>query len=404
MRDEDATLCLVLAASALAFTAATIITAYNIYHPKPKPRFQVRQTYKRYRGPGTAIQGSANYMAPVEQITEKSLGCADFVPAIVYGLLVAGCIVGVGLFGDGWKSCNDDLDGFYDEAGKLNKDLADLNSWAVTENLTPPVAGFLNFTTHEGCAVNDYLNGSSVYDSPLGYNITIQPLNGKLSLDPGIPGVFVYKSNPGFIGNDTFSYIVNDLDLGLVSNVANVTITVNPDKPPVAGNMTVYTAINNSYNGYLDGFDPDNDTIHYSTVSDPLYGTLKLGDDGFFVYTPADNFTGNDSFTYQTTDNVLNSTVGNVTICVVESKTPIAYNMIFNIAQNSLLNNKFNITGTEGNKTFNLLSKPAHGILNILGESFTYKPFTNYNGQDRITYNFTDVLKQTSNLQQSTYS
>jgi len=78
---------------------------------------------------------------------------------------------------------------------------------------------------------------------------------------------------------------------------------------------------------------------------------------------------------------------------------PIAYNMIFNMAQNSILNNKFNVTGIEGtSKVFNILSKPLHGTFNILGESFTYTPFTNYNGQDIITYNFIDVLKQTSNL------
>ena len=176
------------------------------------------------------------------------------------------------------------------------------------------------------------------------------------------------------------------MDLDLFSPVANVTITVNPDQAPIANNMTVYTAINTSYNGVSDGFDPDNDTLHYSMVTGPLYGVLNLTDDGNFIYTPPDNFTGNDSFTYQTTDNVLNSSIGNVTICVVEGKMPIAYNMIFNIAQNSILNSRFNATGIKDvKKTFNIVTNPVHGILNILGESFTYKPFRNYNGKDSIT-------------------
>ena len=55
---------------------------------------------------------------------------------------------------------------------------------------------------------------------------------------------------------------------------------MNHDKPPIANNMAVYTPINNSYNGYLDGFDPDNDTLHYSMVTGPLYGVLNLTDDG----------------------------------------------------------------------------------------------------------------------------
>ncbi|MDD3985601.1 MAG: Ig-like domain-containing protein [Methanobacterium sp.] len=240
----------------------------------------------------------------------------------------------------------------------MKNDLDDLNSYATTENLTPPVAGCLNFTTHEGCAVNDTLNGTSFYDSPLGYSIVSKPSNGVLTLDE-VDG-FVYKSKPGFIGNDTFTYKAQDMDLDLFSDIGNVTIIVNPDKAPIAYNMTLFTAINNLLNGYLDGSDPDNDIIHYNSITQPLNGTLKLGDDGYFIYTLNDNFTGNDSFTYQTTDNVLNSTVGNVTIAVVEATMPIAYSMMFNIAQNSILDSKFNITGINGtDKLFNILSKPV---------------------------------------------
>ena len=187
---------------------------------------------------------------------------------------------------------------------------------------------------------------------------------------------FIYKSNPGFTGNDTFTYNVQDTVLNLPSNMANVTVTVNPDQAPITSNMTLFTAANTFLNGILDANDPDNDTLSYSMSTGPLYGTLNLTDDGNFVYTPFDNFTGDDSFTYKANDSVLDSNIGNVTIHVVNNTAPVAYNMVFNIAQNSVLNTNFNVTSINGTeKLFKIVSHPSHGILNILGEKFTYTPF-----------------------------
>ncbi|MDD3986071.1 MAG: hypothetical protein PHY59_09440 [Methanobacterium sp.] len=90
-----------------------------------------------------------------------------------------------------YRLSEDSLSDLNSQLEDLKRDWADLNSYAVTSNLSVPVAGCLNFTTHEGCPVNDTLNGSSIYDSPLGYNSTSKPLNGNLVL--GKMGDFIYK-------------------------------------------------------------------------------------------------------------------------------------------------------------------------------------------------------------------
>ena len=296
-----------------------------------------------------------------------------------------------------WSINVKSLDKLNDEGKKLADELADLNSWAVTENLTAPVAGCLNFTTHEGSGVNATFNGTDVYDDPLSYSNVSQPTNGNLTL---AEGGFYYRSNPGFTGNDTFSYRAND-DIweNLFSNVANVTVTVNPDHAPVASNMSLFTATNMHLNGVLDVNDPDNDNMTCSLVDGPLHGALNLNEDGSFVYTPFDNFTGDDSLTFKANDSVLNSSIGNVTIHVVNNTSPVAYNLVFNIGQNSILNSKFDVKSINGTEQlFSIVSKPGHGVLNIFGGNFSYKPVKNYNGRDMFTYKFTDVLNQTSNL------
>jgi VCBS repeat-containing protein len=62
--------------------------------------------------------------------------------------------------------------------------------------------------------------------------------------------------------------------------------------------------------------DPDNDPLSAGLVSGPSHGTLNLSTDGAFVYTPATNHTGSDSFTYQASDGTLTSNLATVTITV----------------------------------------------------------------------------------------
>jgi hypothetical protein len=325
--------------------------------------------------------------------TAKSSKLAFFAFVVTGVIGAAGITVG----GIGWSDSNDNLGKLNNDAVILADNLADLNSWAVTENLTVPVVGSLNLTTHEGSSVEASFNGTDVYDDPLSYNVVSQPMNGTVTMN-GVDGL-VYKSNSGFVGNDTFSYRAKDDIWSIFSDAANITVNVNPDQAPIANNMSLFTATNRALNGVLDVRDPDNDTMICSMVTGPLYGSLDLNEEGSFVYTPFDNFTGEDSFSFKANDTVLDSNIGNVTIHVVNNTSPVAFNMVFNLGQNSILNSKFNVLGINGTEQlFNMISKPSHGILNIFGGDFSYKPVKNYNGQDIFTYKFTDVLNQTSNL------
>jgi hypothetical protein len=64
--------------------------------------------------------------------------------------------------------------------------------------------------------------------------------------------------------------------------------------------------------------DPDGDPLAAILVSDVSHGDLSLHTDGSFDYTPSPGFEGTDSFTYQASDGVADSSVATVTIEVVE--------------------------------------------------------------------------------------
>ncbi|MGI9244182.1 MAG: Ig-like domain-containing protein, partial [Verrucomicrobiales bacterium] len=145
-------------------------------------------------------------------------------------------------------------------------------------------------------------------------------------------GSFVYTPNPDFSGVDSFSYVVSD---GLqTSQVAGVTISVQAvnDLPAVGDDdyrvVTNYPITINAAEGVLgNDTDADGDTLTVSLVSDVANGALSLDPDGAFIYTPAQDFEGDDSFVYQARDLSTGST-GTVTLRVGPDLDSVVINEI----------------------------------------------------------------------------
>jgi peptidoglycan/xylan/chitin deacetylase (PgdA/CDA1 family) len=147
------------------------------------------------------------------------------------------------------------------------------------------------------------------------------PSHGLLTLNAA--GTFVYSPAAGFIGVDSFTYRASDGELA--SDPATVTITVTPvNYAPVAVDdhyevdedrvLTILAAT-----GVLSNdTDSDDDVLTASLVDGPEHGTLSLNPSGAFVYTPAADFNGQDSFTYRAYDGQAYSAPANVTITIHE--------------------------------------------------------------------------------------
>jgi VCBS repeat-containing protein len=287
-----------------------------------------------------------------------------------------------------------------------------LNSMAATVNITvqstnqAPTANDDSYSVDEdgvlsldaGDAV--LANDTDPENHSLSAVLVSGPSHGSLVFS--INGAFTYTPHANFHGSDSFTYQANDSQAE--SNVATVTLTVNSvsDAPIAAddayalaedGSLTVGAA------GVLgNDADGDGDALSAVLVSGPAHGSLTLGADGSFTYTPDANYNGGDSFSYKANDGSADSNVAVVALNVsAVNDVPVAANDAYSLAEDGSLT--VGAAGVLGNDAdFDgdalsavLVSGPAHGSLTLNADgSFAYTPDTNYNGGDSFTYKAND--------------
>ncbi len=147
-------------------------------------------------------------------------------------------------------------------------------------------------------------------------------LGGTVTLNAN--GSFTYTPPTNQVGADSFSYYVTDgysnsEPVQVTINLTNTLPVAQPDSYAVGYNMSLSEAVNQ---GVIVGvvpavngdYDPDPGDSLTSLLPGGLTtgptaqgGTVTLNADGSFSYTPAEGWTGADSFTYYVTDGYGNS-------------------------------------------------------------------------------------------------
>jgi VCBS repeat-containing protein len=146
----------------------------------------------------------------------------------------------------------------------------------------------------------------------------VGPAHGTLSLSAN--GSFTYTPTNGYTGADTFTYRAND---GVTNSaLATVTITININHAPVANDESYSTLTNTpliiAAPGVLaNDTDADSNPLTAVQVVGPIHGTLSLNGNGSFTYTPTNNYSGGDTFTYRANDGLANSGIATASITVV---------------------------------------------------------------------------------------
>ena len=98
--------------------------------------------------------------------------------------------------------------------------------------------------------------------------------------------------------------------------------------PPIARNMELSTYRNVAVTGYFDAVDAEGDVLTFQLTSTPARGAVTLAEDGSsqFVYTPYENKTGRDAFTYVVCDTAGNtSPEATVTVHISRPDTKVTY-------------------------------------------------------------------------------
>ncbi|MGQ9684221.1 MAG: Ig-like domain-containing protein, partial [Anaerolineae bacterium] len=169
-------------------------------------------------------------------------------------------------------------------------------------------------------------------------------------------------------------------------------VTVTPTSPPDAADDSYSTdedmALNVGAPGVL-----GNDTgesVFVSAVGDGVdHGTLVINADGSFTYTPAANFCGTDSFSYQV-QNECGADVATVSIEVAPvNDAPTADDDSFTTDEDTPVSGTLTGSDPEGGAlTFELKDGPEHGSLDLNEETgaFTYTPYADWCGDDSFTF------------------
>ncbi len=132
-----------------------------------------------------------------------------------------------------------------------------------------------------------------------------EPQHGILALNED--GSFRYEPNADFFGQDLFGYRVSD-GIDATAEVF-VQLNVQPvnDAPTAVGDSYFVTpgvplVVQSSSGVVANDTDIDSTSLTAAVVDQPTRGTLQLGENGSFTYTPNDAGNGVDQFTYRTSD------------------------------------------------------------------------------------------------------
>ena len=126
--------------------------------------------------------------------------------------------------------------------------------------------------------------------------------------------------------------------------------------------------------------DHDGDPVTAILNVDPSHGTLSLSSNGSFLYTPALNYDGADSFTYHAYDGILSSNIATVNLTITAINDPPVLNLIGNKSGDELTLISFTATATDPDIPANTLTfsldagAPSGASINSSTGNFTWTP------------------------------
>ncbi len=282
----------------------------------------------------------------------------------------------------------------------VNDGTVDSNTATISITVTPindaPTADDQTLTTPEDTALAITLTATDPDGDPLTWTVGT-PAHGTLT---GTAPSLTYTPVVDYTGPDNFTFTVND---GTVdSNTATVSITVTPvNDAPVAVEdaytMDEDTTLTIVAPGVLaNDTDVDDTVLTTDLVTDVAHGSLALAADGSFVYTPALDYFGTDTFTYRAYDGEAYSNMVTVTITindVPDNVPPVALDDAYDMDEDTVLTIPTlgvlaNDSDADGDElTAELLSDVTTGVLLLNADgSFTYTPDADFFGVVTFTY------------------
>ena len=234
------------------------------------------------------------------------------------------------------------------------------------------------------------LNTSDVDEDLLTWSILTDAVNGTANASGNGSSIEVeYAAASNYFGSDSFVVQVSD-GSGVDTITVNVTIDAVNDAP-VCSDVTLNTFANMEWHTAPDCTDIEGDSLTYSIVDGPAYGTGSVVDD-LLTYMPGTDYSGADSFTYQANDGEANSNAAEVIVTVNESnQAPVCTATELITDEDTAGQTDPICTDHESSPlTYSIAAQPVYGTAAVVEGQLVYTPAANFNGSDSFTYSAND--------------
>ncbi|MGH1454785.1 MAG: Ig-like domain-containing protein [Paracoccaceae bacterium] len=211
------------------------------------------------------------------------------------------------------------------EDGQGGSDTGTVTVTVTPVNDAPVAEDDADTTLEDNAVVVDVLgNDSDVDGDTLTVTSATDGANGTTEVNPD--GTITYTPNADFVGEDTFSYVVDDGMGGSDTATVTITVTGENDAPVVTGeDVTTDEDTPLTIDVLANDTDPDGDTLSIQGVPVAEHGTVTVNPDGTLEYTPDPDYNGPDTITYVVEDGQGGSDTGTVTVTVTPvNDAPVA--------------------------------------------------------------------------------
>ncbi|HJQ31564.1 MAG TPA: Ig-like domain-containing protein [Pyrinomonadaceae bacterium] len=258
----------------------------------------------------------------------------------------------------------------------------------------PLAASNKSVTTQANRPAGVTLSGTVGNGGALSYRVETQPAHGTLT---GTAPNLVYTPETNYEGADSFTF--RSLYGPAESAPATVNITVTPaNQAPTVNDQSVTVDEEGSITVTVIATDPDSTLLMYTIGDRPAHGTVTFSSQpNGYVYTPAHDYYGPDSFTINVTDGTGSTgsgvtVTGHVYITVNNvNDAPTATNQSLATDEDTPLSITLPATDVDGDAlSFTVFAPPQHGTLTGTAPNLVYTPAADYNGPDGFGFKATD--------------
>jgi|GEM_PF-5425962 len=227
------------------------------------------------------------------------------------------------------------------------------------------------------------------------------PSHGNVSVQP--EGCILYTPNPGFCGDDQFTYQAVDLCGQTDMATAFINIFCDDNQPPVSDTIHICTPAMTAVDICPEFIDPDGDDTMITDGATTWECSISFPSDDCIRYIPLPGLAGTDTIRITVCDDQIPAACAEFIILVhVGCGQPLAVADILTLhcddiitpAGNDNVYYNINVLANDSNEVFceetlslTIISTPKHGIATISADlSIHYTPAQGYSGSDQLTY------------------